>query len=74
MGILPISVSVHHVFMESPRSGVVASYELPCGCWGLNPGPLEEETVLLTTGPSLQSLLYFFMCRVLKCSFCLSQR
>ena len=26
----------------------------PCGYWGLNSGPLEEQTVLLTTEPSLQ--------------------
>lgn len=25
------------------------SCELPCGCWELNPGPLEEQLVLLTT-------------------------
>ena len=31
------------------------SYELPCGCWELNLGPLEEQPVLLTTEPSLQS-------------------
>jgi hypothetical protein len=28
--------------------------ELPCGCWELNSGPLEEQPVLLTTEPSLQ--------------------
>jgi hypothetical protein len=28
--------------------------ELPCGCWKLNSGPLEEQSVLLTTEPSLQ--------------------
>lgn len=27
--------------------------ELPCGCWDLNLGPLEEPTVLLTTEPTL---------------------
>jgi hypothetical protein len=27
--------------------------ELPCGCWGLNSGPLEEQTVLLTAESSL---------------------
>ena len=30
-------------------------------CWELNPSPLEEQTVLLTTAPSLQpcpSVLY----------------
>jgi hypothetical protein len=28
--------------------------ESPCGCWELNSGPLEEQSVLLTTEPSLQ--------------------
>ena len=28
--------------------------ETPCGCWELNSGPLEEQSVLLTTEPSLQ--------------------
>jgi hypothetical protein len=26
----------------------------PCGCWELNSGPLEEQSVLLTAEPSLQ--------------------
>ena len=28
--------------------------EPPCGCWELNTGPLEEQSVLLTSEPSLQ--------------------
>ena len=28
--------------------------ESPCGCWNLNSGPLEEQSVLLTHEPSLQ--------------------
>jgi hypothetical protein len=28
--------------------------ELPCGCWDLNSGPSEEQSVLLTVEPSLQ--------------------
>ena len=28
--------------------------EPPCGCWGWNSGPLEEQSVLLSTEPSLQ--------------------
>ena len=28
--------------------------EPPCGCWELNSGPLEDQSVLLTTEPSLQ--------------------
>jgi hypothetical protein len=30
--------------------------EPPCGCWESNPGPLEEQPVLLTAEPSLQLL------------------
>ena len=29
------------------------SCKLPCRCWELNPGPLEEQLVLLTTEPPL---------------------
>ena len=34
----------------------LAVAEPPCGCWKLNSGPLEEQSVLLTTEPSLQLL------------------
>ena len=36
--------------------------KLSCGCWDLNPGPLEEQPVLLTTEASLQllTLIFFF--------------
>lgn len=27
--------------------------ELPCGCWGGNPGSEEQQQVLITTKPSL---------------------
>ena len=30
--------------------------EPPCSCWELNSGPLEEQSVLLTTEASLQPL------------------
>ena len=33
----------------------IDGYEPPCGCWELNPGPLEEQPVLLTAEPSHQS-------------------
>jgi hypothetical protein len=29
-------------------------YEPPCGCWDLNSGPSEEQSVFLTAEPSLQ--------------------
>jgi hypothetical protein len=34
-------------------AGVTDNYELSCGCWKLNLGPLEELLMLLTA-PSLQ--------------------
>jgi len=45
--------------------------EPPCGCWDLNSGLQEEQSVLLTTEPSLQPL----PC-ILKCDnneFCISK-
>jgi hypothetical protein len=32
----------------------------PCGCWKLNSGPLVEQSVLLTTEPSLQPPWFCF--------------
>jgi hypothetical protein len=32
--------------------------EPPCGCRDSNSGPLEEQSVLLTTEPSLQPIKY----------------
>jgi hypothetical protein len=34
--------------------------EPPCSCWELNSGPLEDQSVLLTTEPSLQLPGYIF--------------
>jgi hypothetical protein len=40
---------------ETPEEGIRSdSCEPPYGCWELNSGPLEEQSVLLTTEPSLQ--------------------
>jgi hypothetical protein len=33
--------------------------EPPCGCWDLNFGPLEEQSVLLTAEPSHQPCIWF---------------
>lgn len=38
----------------SLETGVTDRYELPCVCWKLNSGPLEEESALLASEPSLQ--------------------
>ena len=34
--------------------------EPACSCWELNSGPLEEQLVLLTAEPSLQSMTVNF--------------
>lgn len=45
--------------IRSPGTGVIASCELPSGCWDLNSCPLQEQPVLLT---STQLTLYSFHC------------
>ena len=40
--------------VRCPGTGVIDSSEQPCGCWELNPGPLEEHAVLLTSEQDLQ--------------------
>jgi hypothetical protein len=46
--------------------GVTDSYELPCGCWDLNLSPLEVQSVLLTTEPSISPVpMYRFLNYVL---------
>jgi hypothetical protein len=40
-----------------------------CGCWELNSGPLEEQTVLLTSEPSLQPPALSFLFYLILFSF-----
>ena len=50
--ILPSCISMHHVCSLFPKrpeesvmslgAGVTYGCELPCRCWKLNPGPLQE--------------------------------
>ena len=40
----------------SPGTRIKDGCEQSCDCWELNPGPLEGNPVLLTSGLSLQSL------------------
>lgn len=49
--VLPSCVSVYHVCVGSPRTGVTGSCELPRRSWELNPGSLEEQPMLLTLEP-----------------------
>ena len=61
-GVLPACMSEHHIHTMpieayrgnvSPGIGVPDSCELSCGCWELNQSLLEEQSVFLTTKPSL---------------------
>jgi hypothetical protein len=38
---------------------IIPSYKPSCGFWELNSGPLEEQTVLLTSEPFLQPCFKF---------------
>jgi hypothetical protein len=60
---------VYRVFPACKSAGqkrvpdiIIDGYEPPCGCWELNSGPLEEQTVL-TSKPSFQppGLLIFLI-------------
>jgi hypothetical protein len=47
-------MQVHCPCLQIHQKRVTDGCEPPCGCWELNLGPLEEQTVFLTTEPSLQ--------------------
>jgi hypothetical protein len=47
---------------DTPEEGIITDgCEPPCGCWDLNSGPSEKQSVLLTTEPSLQPFFFFFL-------------
>ena len=45
---------------EGTPDSVTNGCETPCGCWELNSWPLEEQSVVLATKPSLQPWNPFF--------------
>jgi len=45
---LRVSLAYIYVCTRVSDLGVTDNYELPCGCWELNLGPLEEHSRLLT--------------------------
>ena len=45
---------VYGTFQKRVSDLIMDGCEPPCGCWGLNSGPLEEQSVLLTAEPALQ--------------------
>jgi len=52
IGVLLVYMSVRGCWIQELE--LTDGCEPPCGCWELNPGPLEEQPVLLTDKPSLQ--------------------
>ena len=44
--------------MRSSGTGVIDVCELLCGCWELNSGPPQEQLMLLTAEPSLQTIAF----------------
>jgi hypothetical protein len=46
---------------DTPEEAITDVCEPPCGCWELNSGPSEEQSVLLTAEPSLQPHFGLFL-------------
>ena len=50
----------HHCSLQTHQKRasdpITDGCESPCGCWELNSGPLEDQSVLLTPEPSLQPI------------------
>jgi hypothetical protein len=49
-----IYVSTLSVSSDTPEAGITDGCEPPGGCWELNSGPQEKQSVLSTAEPSLQ--------------------
>jgi hypothetical protein len=55
----------HQTHQKKVLDLITDGCEPPCGCWELNSGPLEEQSVLLTTEPSLQPQDDFSLCSII---------
>lgn len=54
MGIGVVPARISESGGQSPQElELQTSCELPCGGWGLNPSPLQDQLMLRTTEPSL---------------------
>jgi hypothetical protein len=56
------SVSMYTCMSDEASDPSIIAWEPPCGCWELNSGPLEEQTVFLTTEPSFKSTILPLSC------------
>ena len=54
------------VFRERASDPIIDGCEPPSGCWELNSEPLKEQSVLLTTEPSLQPAESLFKLPIVK--------
>jgi hypothetical protein len=56
---------IHCSYFQTHQKGasdlITGGCEPPCGCWDLNLGPLEEQSVLLPAEPSLQPYLFIYL-------------
>ena len=48
------TIAVSDTHQKRISDSIMDGCEPPRGCWELNSGPLEEQSVLLTSEPSLQ--------------------
>jgi len=48
------TLSLLQTHQKRASDSITDGCEPPCGCWELNSGPLEEQSVLLIAEPSLQ--------------------
>jgi hypothetical protein len=54
---------------DTPEEGIRSHYrccEPPCGCWEVNSGPLEEQSVFLTAEPSFLPSMVIFQCATMQ--------
>jgi hypothetical protein len=61
-----VHCSCLHTHQKRASDLITGGCEPPCGCWDLNSGPLEEQSVLLTTEPSLQPHMFAFLSQEIK--------
>ena len=59
MYVCTVHCSCLHTHQKRASDLITNGYEPRCGCWELNSGPLEEQSVLLDTEPSLQLVSKF---------------
>ena len=66
-----VHCSWHQTHQKRASDSITDDCELPCGCWELNSGPLEEQSMLLIAEPSPACLsLFWYIPYHIKLLFC----